>query len=83
VECVVHMEGCGRVVPPCPVPSPCNRVDTVLGTGASFMEGFVSVAEAGVKASTGSGGSCGTNCCGLLTPTCLDVPKQNPGWRVL
>ncbi len=63
---------CGRgwrVVPPFPVPSSCNRVVMVLGTGASFVEGFVSFAEANVNASTGSDRSCGTNCCGLHPPT--------------
>jgi len=40
----------------------------VLGTGASFGEGFVSVAEARIIAGTGSGGSCSTNCGELHPP---------------
>jgi len=56
------------VVPPLPVPSPCNKVGMVLGTGASFGEGFVSVAEARIIAGTGSGGSCGTDCGELHPP---------------
>jgi len=67
VVCVVHVGGSGRVVPPFPVPSPCNNVVMVLGTGASFGEGFVSVAEVRIIAGTGSGGSCSTNC-GELHP---------------
>jgi len=40
---------------------------TVLGTGASFMEGFMSFTEASIIAGTKSGGSCSTNC-GELHP---------------
>jgi len=51
---------CGRGwekgVPPLPVPSPCNKVDIVLGAGASFEVGFVSVAEACIIVGAGSGG---------------------------
>jgi len=66
--CVVHVEGGGRVVPPFHVPSPCSGMGMVLGTGASFREGFVSVTEAGIIAGTGSGGSWGTNCDELNPP---------------
>jgi len=69
VWCEVLVEGGGRVIPPLAVPSPCNRVVMVLGTGASFVEGFVAVAETSVSAGTRSGGSCGTNCWGLCPPT--------------
>jgi len=41
----------------------------VLGTGASFVEGFVSFAEVSIIAGTESGGSCGTNCGELHPPT--------------
>ncbi len=41
----------------------------VLGTGASFIEGFVLFAEASIIAGTGSGGSCSTNCGELHPPT--------------
>jgi len=68
VVCVVRVGGIGRVVPPLPVPSPCNSVVMVLGTGASFGEGFVSVAEARIIAGTRSGGSCSTNCGELHPP---------------
>jgi len=61
--------GSGRVVPPFPVPSPCSSVGMVLGTGASFREGFVSVAEARIISGTGSGKSCSTNCGELHPPT--------------
>jgi len=76
--CVVHVGGSGRVVLPLPVPSPCNNVVMVLGTGASFVEGFVSVVEANVNSSTGNGRSCGTNCCGLcpLTLVCQSRPRM-------
>jgi len=67
--CVVHVEGGGRVVPPFPVPSPCSGVGMVLGTGASFGEGFMSVTEAGKIAGTRSGRFCGTNCGELHPPT--------------
>ncbi len=67
VGCVVPVGGSGRVVLPLPVPSPCNSVAMVLGTGASFGEGFMSVAEARIIAGNGSGRSCGTNC-GELHP---------------
>jgi len=67
--CVVHVVGSGRVGPPLPVPSPWIRVVMVLGTGASFVEGFVLFAEASISAGTGSGGSCGTNCGELHPPT--------------
>jgi len=50
------------------VPSPCNRLVLVLGTGALFVEGFVAVTETSVNAGTRSGRSCGTNCCGLHPP---------------
>ena len=63
------MLGGGRVVLPFPVPSPCSGMGMVLGTGASFGEGFVAVAEAGVIAGTRSGRSCGTNCGELHPPT--------------
>jgi len=43
-----------------PVLSPCSRLDMVLGTGVSFDVVFMSVAEAGIIAGTGSGGSWGT-----------------------
>jgi len=53
-------------VPPLPVSSPCNKViSMVLGTGALFEVGFMSVAEACIKA----GGSCGTCCSELHPPT--------------
>ena len=65
--CVVRVVGGGGVIPPLPVPSPWNKLVMVLGTGASFGEGFVSVAEARIIAGTRSGGSCGTNC-GELHP---------------
>ncbi len=64
--CVVHVVWSGRVILPLPVPSPCKNVVMVLGTGASFMEGFVLFAEARIIAGTRSGGSCGTNCGELL-----------------
>jgi len=60
--------GNGRGVPPMPAPAPCNRV-VMVGAGASFVEGFVEVAEAGVNTSTWGGGSCGTNCWELVPPT--------------
>jgi len=66
--CVVRVVGGGGVIPPLPVPSPWNKLVMVLGTGASFVEGFVSVAEASINAGTGSGGSCGTNCGDLHPP---------------
>jgi len=62
LECVVHVGESGRVVPPLPVPSPCNSVVMVLGTGASFVEGFVSFAEASIITGTRSGRSGSTNC---------------------
>ncbi len=75
---VVHPEGgssmccaCvggGRVVPPFPVPSPCSGMGMVLGTDASFREGFMSVTEARIIAGTRSGGSCSTNCGELHPP---------------
>ena len=69
VRGVVHVEGGGRVILPLPVPSPCNNAVMVLGTGASFMEGFVSFAEASIITGTRSGGSCSTNCGELHPPT--------------
>ncbi len=60
--------GNGRVVLPMPAPAPCNRV-VMVGAGASFVEGFVEVAEAEVSASTWGGGSCSTNYCKLVPPT--------------
>ncbi len=76
--CVLCVGGSGRVILPLPVPSPCNNVVMVLGTGASFVEGFMSFTEASIIAGTRSGGSCGTNC-GELHPPCLGLPKQDPG----
>jgi len=69
--CVVRVGG-GRVIPLFPVPSPSSGMGMMLGTGASFGEVFVLVAEASVIAGTGSGGSCGTNCGDLhpLTRAC-------------
>jgi len=63
--------GVGRRVgvSPLPVLSPCNMVDRVLGTGASFNVGLVLVAEASIIASTRSGRSCSTNCSELHPPT--------------
>jgi len=66
--CVVRVVEGGRVGPPLPVPSPWNSVVVVLGTGASFVEGFVSFTEASIIAGTGSGRSCGTNCGELHPP---------------
>jgi len=66
VGCVVRVGG-GGVVLPFSVPSPHSGMGVVLGTGASFGEGFVSVAKAGIIAGAASGGSCGTNC-GELHP---------------
>jgi len=60
--------GNGRVVLPMPAPAPCNRV-VMVGAGASFGEGFVGIAEAGVNAGTWGGRSCGTDCCKLVPPT--------------
>jgi len=60
-----------------PVLSSCCKLGMVLGTGASFNVGFVSVTEtsiiteASIIAGTGSGGSWGTNC-GELHP-CTQV----------
>jgi len=42
--------GGGRVIQLFPVPSPCSGMGMVLGTGASFGEGFMLVAEAGIIA---------------------------------
>ena len=53
---------------PLPVPSPWIGVVMVLGTGASFVEGFVLFAEASISAGTRSGGSCSTNCGDLHPP---------------
>ncbi len=61
--------GGGRGVLPFPVPSLSSGMGMVLGTGASFREGFVAVAEAGIIAGTRSGRSCGTNCGELHPPT--------------
>ncbi len=66
--CGVLVEGSGRVIPPMPVPAPCNGLVTV-GAGTSFVEGLVIVTEAIVSAVIRSGGSCGTDCCGLCPPT--------------
>ena len=60
--CVVHVGGVGRVIPPFPVPSSSSGMGMMLGTGASFGEVFMLVAEAGVIAGARSGGSCDTNC---------------------
>jgi len=68
VLCVWGEWESGRVVPPFPVPSPCSSMGMMLGTGASFGEGFVSVAEARIIAGTRSGRSCGTNCGELHPP---------------
>jgi len=57
-KCVVVV-GNGKVVPPMPAPTLCNRV-VIVGAGASFVEGFVKVAEAELSAGTWGGGSCGT-----------------------
>jgi len=59
--------GNGRVVPPMPAPAPCSMV-VMVGAGASFVDRFVKVAEAGVNASTWGGGSCSTDCCKLVPP---------------
>jgi len=50
------------VILPLPVPSPCDNVVMVPGTGASFVEGFVSFTEASIITGTRSGRSFGTNC---------------------
>ncbi len=66
-RCGVLVDGSGRVVLPMPVPAPCN-VLVMVGAGTSFVEGFVVTAEAIVSTGTGSGRSCGTDCCGLHPP---------------
>jgi len=70
-----------RGVPPLPVISPCSKLDFVLGTGALFDVGFMSVSEAGIIAGTGSGGSWGTSC-GELHPPAQGLPKQHTGWCI-
>jgi len=67
------------VIPPFPVPSSSSGVGMMLGTGALFGEVFVSVAEAGVIAGAGSGGSCGTNCGDLhpLARACQSRARVN------
>jgi len=55
--CGVLVEGSGRVIPPIPVPAPCNGL-VLVEAGTSFFEGFfVVVAEAIVSAGTRSGRS--------------------------
>jgi len=51
VGCVMHVEGGEKVDLPLPVPSPCNSVVMVLGTGVSFVKGFVSAAKASIGTS--------------------------------
>ena len=77
--CVVYVGGNGRVIPPLPVPSPCNSVAMVLGTGASFVEGFLSFAEVSIIAGTGSGRSCGTNCGELHPPAWVCQSRTQVG----
>ena len=66
------------MVLPLPVPLPCNSAVMVLGTGASFVEGFMSFVEASIIAGTGSGRSCSTNC-GELHPPAQACQSRTQG----